>query len=681
MRYVWIVAAAVAVARPVAGQSERMRLLADVLAAEDARRYDPALLEHAAGSRDPLVRRHAALAAGRIGDRRAGELLVRLVADRDTGVRATAAFAAGLLADSALAGSLIARLQRAPLDSATAAELVTALAKGGGRRAAAVLARLLDREFEPGAGPSSAAGARLAALLEAWRLPHDQPIAALRHASRDVDPEHRWRAVYSLARLRTPEAGGDLLAGVHDPDPIARMYAARTLTRSYAIAAGLDHGAVTHALATAAADSEAGVRVWALLALGSWSDSSLAHTAIARLTDAIPNVRVQAAATLGRLGGSAALAALAETHRNSSDWAVRREALVALAQAAPRDFGAAAFLWSRSEDWRERAAAAEGWAIAGHNGDPWWRTDPDGRVMAAGLQAWYNAADSADASLLLAARALLAHTDGGVRSVAADALARAPDPNDVPALVAAWHAAESDSFPEAAQSALAALASVARHGKPGAAAVRRDFLERVAPPASYILRRWAREHWPEAARRWGDAVPIPVRRTAADYQAIVERRLLGAGRHPHFEIETAGREAIEIELIGEEAPLTVEHFVSLAASGLFDGGRWHRVVPNFVVQDGDPRGDGWGGPPVAAAPVHAWAVRDELNRARYLGPMVGMALSGPDTGNSQWFINLSPQPHLDGTYTVFGRVLHPGGLPMIAQGDSIVAVREVSAVR
>jgi cyclophilin family peptidyl-prolyl cis-trans isomerase len=77
--------------------------------------------------------------------------------------------------------------------------------------------------------------------------------------------------------------------------------------------------------------------------------------------------------------------------------------------------------------------------------------------------------------------------------------------------------------------------------------------------------------------------------------------------------------------------------------------------------------------------VHAWAIRNEPNRARYAGPMLGMALSGPDTGNSQWFINLSPQPHLDGTYTVFGAVVHRGGLDMIAQGDSVVALREVSA--
>jgi cyclophilin family peptidyl-prolyl cis-trans isomerase len=100
-----------------------------------------------------------------------------------------------------------------------------------------------------------------------------------------------------------------------------------------------------------------------------------------------------------------------------------------------------------------------------------------------------------------------------------------------------------------------------------------------------------------------------------------------------------------------------------------------------VVQDGDPRGDGWGGPPLAGAPVHAWAIRDEINPVRYAGAVLGMALSGPDTGNSQWFVNLSPQPHLDGTYTVFGRVVRRGGLDRITQGDSIVAIRPLSAAR
>ena len=94
---------------------------------------------------------------------------------------------------------------------------------------------------------------------------------------------------------------------------------------------------------------------------------------------------------------------------------------------------------------------------------------------------------------------------------------------------------------------------------------------------------------------------------------------------------------------------------------------FHRVVPNFVVQAGDPRGDGNGGP--------GYAIRDELNRHRYLRGTLGMALSGPDTGGSQFFVTHSPQPHLDGGYTVFGQLADGADvLDRIVQGDRIVRV-------
>jgi cyclophilin family peptidyl-prolyl cis-trans isomerase len=125
-----------------------------------------------------------------------------------------------------------------------------------------------------------------------------------------------------------------------------------------------------------------------------------------------------------------------------------------------------------------------------------------------------------------------------------------------------------------------------------------------------------------------------------------------------------------VELFGVSAPLTVYNFITLARTGRYDGLRFHRVVPNFVVQDGDPAGDGNGGP--------GYTIRDELNPMRYERGVVGMALSGPDTGGSQYFITLSPQPHLDGGYTVFGRVLTAdpeAALDEIVQGDRILSVR------
>jgi cyclophilin family peptidyl-prolyl cis-trans isomerase len=115
------------------------------------------------------------------------------------------------------------------------------------------------------------------------------------------------------------------------------------------------------------------------------------------------------------------------------------------------------------------------------------------------------------------------------------------------------------------------------------------------------------------------------------------------------------------------APQTVRNFVTLARRGYFDGARVHRVVPDFVIQDGDPTGTGSGGP--------GYTIRCEYNPLRYEAGMVGMSLSGKDTGGSQWFITLSPQPHLNGRYTIFARVTRGLGVAeRITQGARIHGV-------
>ncbi|QAT86193.1 peptidyl-prolyl cis-trans isomerase [Corallococcus coralloides] len=100
--------------------------------------------------------------------------------------------------------------------------------------------------------------------------------------------------------------------------------------------------------------------------------------------------------------------------------------------------------------------------------------------------------------------------------------------------------------------------------------------------------------------------------------------------------------------VGVESPLTVGNLAALARKGYFRGVTFHRVVPDFVAQGGDPRGDGEGGP--------GHSIRCEMTHEKFVRGTVGMALSGKDTGGSQFFITHSPQPHLDGRYTAFGRV-------------------------
>ncbi len=133
------------------------------------------------------------------------------------------------------------------------------------------------------------------------------------------------------------------------------------------------------------------------------------------------------------------------------------------------------------------------------------------------------------------------------------------------------------------------------------------------------------------------------------------------------EIKTS-KGTIVISLKKEHAPFTVLSFYKLIRKKFYDGLTFHRVVPNFVIQGGDPRGDGWGGP--------GYAVRTEASLIGYERGMVGIASAGKDTEGCQFFITHSPQPHLDGRYTIFATTV--SGLNVVDRiqvGDTIVSIR------
>jgi cyclophilin family peptidyl-prolyl cis-trans isomerase len=108
---------------------------------------------------------------------------------------------------------------------------------------------------------------------------------------------------------------------------------------------------------------------------------------------------------------------------------------------------------------------------------------------------------------------------------------------------------------------------------------------------------------------------------------------------------------IVIELFADKAPLAVNSFIFLAQNGWFDNVTFHRVIPGFVAQSGDPSGTGYGTP--------GYAFKNEISsNLKYDGPgVVGMANAGPDSNGSQFFITYAPQPSLDGGYTIFGKVI------------------------
>ncbi len=131
-------------------------------------------------------------------------------------------------------------------------------------------------------------------------------------------------------------------------------------------------------------------------------------------------------------------------------------------------------------------------------------------------------------------------------------------------------------------------------------------------------------------------------------------------------IET-GKESMVLELFANDVPVTVNNFVFLAREGFYDGTTFHRVIPDFMAQGGDPTGTGTGGP--------GYKFADEFTEHTHVAGTLSMANSGPNTNGSQFFITYSPQSHLDRKHSVFGQmVLGAKVLKAIDNGDTIVRI-------
>ncbi|MBA3341959.1 MAG: peptidylprolyl isomerase [Gemmatimonadaceae bacterium] len=674
---------------PSAGESS---LYARLLAMTDARVYDAVLVDSALASSWAPMRAAAALGVGQLvalGKPGAAKLRSLLV-DRDLVVASNAAYALGLLVDSVGVSALANALTGPPR---VAREAAWALGEIGGPARPFIVAALAT----PGTDE-----ARMIQLLLAAVKMRPVPVPELRPYLRMTDrPSVQWAAAYAIARGRVPAGVRDLIAlatspaflgasatqsrpgagrltgpaaaGASTAEPYVSPQTARQRARAE-IARGLAQSAAGDSLADEsvavllrlASDPHPHVRINAVRSLATYGARGR-DVVVAATRDADPNVRIATAQVLATVLDSAAATWTSLWQRDTS--LMYRASLLASAARSGAKLPAMTG-WLSHRDWRLRVAAL---SAAGAAPNPQlvretargMLRDSDPRVRSAA----YGALSGADTvalpplvrDILLAG---LADADVSVRETVLGILARHPRQDDVPAVIAAYARETPDTASDARIAAIAYLAAAWRKDSASFSRAFRDQIAAMRPSDDPLARAAAKgvslfAGWPPVSGN---------RRPAAWYEDVVKTYVVPAlrGRLPQASIRT-NRGTVVLELFAADAPITVQNFATLARRGYYRDASFHRVVPNFVAQDGDPRGTGNGGP--------GYAIRDEMNPRRYDRGALGMALSGPDTGGSQYFITHSPQPHLDGHYTVFGRVLRGHAvLDAIVQGDPILAI-------
>jgi cyclophilin family peptidyl-prolyl cis-trans isomerase/HEAT repeat protein len=627
----------------------REEKLAQIIHFEDSRDASKALLEYLTDD-SPEIRASAALAVGRIGAPKTGESLYQLLHDPSLDVASSAAFALGLTTDHSYARKLLEIANDLP--TVVAAWAV----RSGGRLADSTMTDI---------------GSEIAGYLL--------------HPA----PEVREAACYALFYARAKDAAGQLVSFVKtEPDTAVKAAGLFTLARL-----GLDVG--TPIYVDYLADPDPYLRALAVRGLAASTSPEAEHYLEIALNDGDKNVVAQ---TIGSLGGRTSPSAaqrLGQRLNRETDEKLILELIAAL-QKQKSDQGLVAVKTHLSTQTTINIMAAALPYLATIEQDrvillidSLLNGKPDSKVRSAAATA-YGLLNKTSVIPRLAG--MFADEDPDVRATAFEELYKLDTANrqfyvnkafvdpDYMLAVQALDKIGSDTL----RAYLPKLREMIKSGTVVDIDVRRsivdalksfmvpgvrdtvtmDILIAAALDPEFVVRRSAAEIYLKDFNedRYAMVPPAATRLTERQIKAAIDKYV----ENPTATIVTSKGE-IEIELLFDVAPVTVLNFIELAGGGFFNGLSFHRVVPNFVVQGGDPRGDGWGGPD--------WYIRCEYSTERYQRGTIGIATSGKDTGGSQFFITLSPQPHLDSRYTVFGQVTKGMEIAdLIVKGDLIQTI-------
>ena len=592
------------------------------------------------------TRRRAALAIGRVGLPEGIPALQQALADPEFEVRQMAAFALGLIGDPSARSALLAALKDSdPIVQGRAAEALGTIGDKSDAPAVAAMVKALiqggalmnvasDDLSWPLTPPTEATRLGFYALV---RLGSYEDLASTALDARGAPVSTWWPVAYALGRSGDARAVPALTALLATPGRFTAAFAARGLGALRA-----QNAAAVLRDVVEKRQREPAVIIEAMRALAAIRDAasrSLFEKILAE-GEADPTLRLEAANALGALRSPQSVDFIIDLMSDPAP-GIRGAAIRALAAIDTDTFLTTLSGLDPDRDWTVRVAQAEALAtLPGSQGEARLMAmlqDRDQRVVPAVLRALITA-KAANAQAILIDH--LKADDFVVRSTAANGLLELKATGAARALYDAYQATAGDSTYVARAAILTALNTL----DPATA---RPMLQQTLQDKDWALRVKAAMllHDQGVADTATAMRPAPSR----PMDEATRQSLLAPQFSPHAFIQI-DRGTIEIELAITEAPMTVANFIELAQRGFFNGIAIHRVVPDFVIQDGDPRGDGEGGP--------GYTIRDELNEQPYLRGTVGMALDWKDTGGSQWFITHSPQPHLDARYTVFGHVVN-----------------------
>lgn len=624
----------------------------------DTRQTDTLLIDEALREGPPAQRARAALAIGQVKVRARYAALQRLLTDPDTAVAANAAYALGIAKDTSGIGALARAVAGAP--DVVAREAAWSLGEIGDASRIVLAVALGDGSGAPLTQSTAAhrAAPVRAALVLAMAKMRPLSVTVIKPWLADADPEVVRAAAYAFGRPRAAAGARALLTVQRDPDEETRQHVARGLVKQ-AVGDSLATDARA-ALASLATDPSARVRMNAARSLATFGPAALAEYE-KLLSDRDANVRVAATESAQTVFARDTNAWRRAFSRDTT-FRVREQLLLGARSLQLSVFRSDEQAFMRHADWRYRMA---GYTAAAVDTTADWQNllqamshDSDARVRENAFSVIPNQAN--DDTVRALARPLLASADPVLRVGAMRTLVRRAQAQDLVVGMKALQNSASTGAPDVRSAALRLIS----------AAWTRDSIN-VSPDTRQTLANWslaatASERQMVAgvtplsvwAANGGTAAPRPL----SDYQRLVRQWYGANATQPRAVIHTEHGD-VTIELFGADAPLIVESFVRLAKSGFYRNTTFHRVVPNFVVQDGEGSG----------APVPT--LRESFSRQRHDRGAVGLATSGPDTGGSQYYLCHSTQPHLDGGYTVFGRVVDGFDvMDRIVQGDHMIRI-------